>query len=166
MKGNTGMFESFICPKAFRVDYINPQAAHTPQAFALYVRGEMDDRLPYSLRAKHHLIAGLALINEYMERDYLVAVYIDIAPLSDCSRQAYAQMKDDIAEGMFNRVLTVTFSDIMGEPDIDEDILTFARRIPDLQLLTLDGDRFSCIRFENPYHSLMEGEREFECSTP
>lgn len=155
------MFEILMHPYQYRVDYLNLQAAHTSEAFGLYVRGELDVRLPYSLQAKHHLIAGLALINQFLNRDNLVAVYIDIASLEDCRRPAYLQMKADIAEGLFSRIVTISQSDLMGDPCVDEDILAFAHKIPDLSLLVYESGAFVQVKFVHPCHSMSAEEQSY-----
>jgi hypothetical protein len=78
------MFETFRKQGSFRIDYLNNAARGSPEAYAFYVRGEVDNDAPYSITAKHHLCAGLNIIRKNMNCDYLVAIYVDINQAAEC----------------------------------------------------------------------------------
>jgi hypothetical protein len=133
------MFETFRKQGSFRIDYLNNAARGSPEAYAFYVRGEVDKNAPYSITAKHHLCAGLNIIRKNMNCDYLVAIYVDINQAQNVYRPAYVQMKQDMRAGMFRQVFTFHSGDLTG----DHIALT------DLHELYRDLDGFDVLSYHN-----------------
>jgi hypothetical protein len=133
------MFDTFRKPGSFRIDYLNNAARGSPQAFAFYVRGELEDDAPYSITAKHHLCAGLNIIRKNLNCDHLVGIYVDINQAVNLFRPAYVQMKRDLRAKFFRQVFTFHSGDLIG----DRAALT------DLKELYRDVDGFDVISYRN-----------------
>jgi hypothetical protein len=143
------MFETFRKQGSFRIDYLNNAARGSPDAYAFYVRGEVEDNAPYSITAKHHLCAGLNIIRKNMNCDCLVAIYVDINQAQNVYRPAYVQMKRDVRAGMFRQVFTFHSGDLTG----DHIALT------DLHELYQDVDGFDVLSYHN---GLLQRDSIFE----
>ncbi|MEA4910161.1 MAG: hypothetical protein GYA17_12915 [Chloroflexi bacterium] len=116
------MFETLMVEGGYRIDYVNIQAQGRPGALAFYVRGDLDGKLPYSLRAKRHLQAGLSVIQRSLDLQKLVAVYMDVNSSVDLARPAYNQLKTDLRAGLFRRVFVFATSDLVDGPLVEDDM--------------------------------------------
>jgi hypothetical protein len=131
------MFESLRKNGSFRIDYLNPAARGSKEAFAFYVRGEMEEGAAYSLSAKHHLCAGLNFIRKNLNCDNLVAIYVDVNTAENLYRPAYVQMKRDLRAGLFRQLFTFQSNDLMGDWAAVDDLKKLSHDVPEL-------DVFSC----------------------
>jgi len=129
------MFETFMSKGGHRVDYLNPDAMGDPKAFGFYVRGEVPRLAVYSVTARRHLYAGLAVIEKKMDPKELVSVYLDINVLENIERPAYQHMKQDMRLGMFRRIFVYVSSDLLGHPTADSDLRDLYRELGGFELI-------------------------------
>ncbi len=132
------MIETLMVQGGHRIDYLSEDAAGKPEAFGFYVRGDLEDREPYSQEAKHHLYAGLDAIQKQLGRENLVAVYVDINSAEAQNRPAYEQMKRDILAGKFRRIFTFTASDLLGDRATLKDLLELYDELEGFEWITCD----------------------------
>jgi hypothetical protein len=135
------MFESLRKKGSFRIDYLNPTARGIPEAFAFYVRGEIEEGAAYSISAKHHLCAGLNFIRKNLNCDNLVAIYVDVNSIDNLFRPAYMQMKRDLRAGLFRRVFTFHSSDLLGDWAAVDDLTKLSRDVPELDVYSFQDGR-------------------------
>jgi hypothetical protein len=88
------MFEALMKKGGYRVDYLNQKAAGSPDALGFYVRGQLSDQQPYSRDAKHHLYAGMLVIQNQLGSHNLVSVYLDVNEPENLDRPGYFQQID------------------------------------------------------------------------
>lgn len=134
------MFEALMKMGGYRVDYLNRQAAGSPQALGFYVRGQLEDGQPYSKEAKRRLYTGLAVIQALLGSENLVSVYVDVNHPDNLSRPAYVQLKNDLRQGLVRRVFTVDINDLAGAPNAVEDLRNVYREVGGFDLLEFDRD--------------------------
>jgi len=135
------MFETLRKQGSYRIDYLNQAARGSPEAFAFYVRGELEQGAPYSVSAKRHLRAGLNIIRKNMNCDFLVAIYLDINTAQNLHRPAYLQMKQDLHAGYFHRVFTLHAADLIGDNAVMEDLIKLSQDISGLDVFTYQEGR-------------------------
>ncbi|HZW04000.1 MAG TPA: hypothetical protein VFF68_08730 [Anaerolineaceae bacterium] len=132
------MFEALMKMGGYRVDYLNRQAAGSPQALGFYVRGQLTDDQPYSRDAKRRLYTGLAVVQNELGPENLVSVYVDVNRPENLTRPAYVQLKEDLRSGLFRRVFTVDVNDLAGAPNAIEDLCKFYQEVGGFELLAFD----------------------------
>lgn len=132
------MFDTLMQYGGHRVTYLNDCARGKACALGFYVRGELVKGQRYSHSTKHHLMAGLDVIQESLGRENLVAVYLDVDVLDNLSRPAYLQMKQDLCAGMFHRLFVFSQSDLMGNHQVDQDVYDLYRQTGGFDLLSAD----------------------------
>ncbi|MEN4099840.1 MAG: hypothetical protein ROW52_07950 [Anaerolineaceae bacterium] len=129
------MFETLRKQGSYRIDYLNHAARGSPGAFAFYVRGELAQDAPYSVSAKHHLYAGLDVIQKLLNNNHLVAIYVDINPAHNLYRPAYVQMKRDLRAGYFRRVFTFNSADLLDDRAAVKDLQDLHRELAGFDVL-------------------------------
>lgn len=150
------MFETFMHPGAYRIDYFNGAAMGNSEAIALYVLGNLPQQAAYSNQAKHNLAAGLSLIQIEIGKQNLVAVYIDINSADNLARPAYQQMKWDIRLGLFHQIMVHDMLDLAMDAAVMEDLCDLYREVRGFKVITYHGgiyrmeafDCFSCVATE------------------
>jgi hypothetical protein len=129
------MFETLMKYGGYRVDRINQRAANQPGAFGFYVRGDLPEEAVYSTMAKHHLYAGLEVIFRELNPGLLVAVYMDVGPISNLNRAGYVELKHDLILGLFRKVFVYDANDLIGSPAASEDFESLSREVNGIELL-------------------------------
>ena len=107
------MLEIMMHSGGYRIEYLNLHAAGTDLGFGLYVCGKLEIGQPYSRQARYHLLAGLERITRSQNLENLVAVYVDICSRTELSRHARQQLMNDLAAGMFKKVMLYTPEEIL-----------------------------------------------------
>jgi hypothetical protein len=132
------MFGTLMKNGGYRVDYLNLQSVGTPEAFAFYVYGALNDRLRMDRETKHQLYSGLNVIRKENIHTHLVGVYIDIVTTRRDRRPAFCQMKVDLRDGMFKRVFTF----------LSDAVMESGAAMSELQKLQDEVEGFELVRME------------------
>lgn len=134
------MLDTLMKFGAYRVDYFEKQRHWNPNAFGFYIRAEVEDGSPYNRESKHQLYEGLDLIQNKLGMGNLVGIYLDVNCLRNLSRPAYQQMKKDMADGLFSRILILEEAAIFGCPGTEQDLLDLANHIGSIHVWVWDGN--------------------------
>lgn len=133
------MLDTLMKFGAYRVDYFEQKNRFNPEAFGFYIRADIEEGQPYSREAKHHLYKGLNLIHRELGMSNLIGIYLDVDCLKNLQRPAYQQMKKDILNGYFRRILILDEITIRGCPRAELDLKDLACRVGWLEFLILKG---------------------------
>jgi hypothetical protein len=136
------MFDVLTHMGGYRVDYLNKQAAGSPQALGFYVRGELDENQPYARDAKRRLYAGMLVIQQELGANNLVSVYLDVDRPDNLQRPAYQQMKRDLRDGLFRRVFAFDLQDLAGAQNAVHDLYRLYEELQGFDLLTYETGAF------------------------
>ncbi|MHC1739611.1 MAG: hypothetical protein AB9897_00710 [Anaerolineaceae bacterium] len=129
------MLEALMKFGSFRVDrFIRPE--HSGNEFGFYICAHAGAADHYCADAKHQLYYGLAQIQAHGELKNLAGIYIDINDLKNLRRPAYLQLKDDLNEGRFQRVLVLDNRAVFGCVAAEKDLMKVAQRIHRFELFT------------------------------
>jgi len=134
------MLDTLMKFGAYRVDYFEKQHQRNLNAFGFYIRAEVEDGSPYSRESKHQLYEGLDLIQNKLGMGNLVGIYLDVNCLENLSRPAYQQMKMDIADGLFSRILIIEEKALFGCPGTEQDLDDLANHIGNIHIWVWDGN--------------------------
>jgi hypothetical protein len=134
------MLDTLMKFGAYRVDYFEKQQQWNPNSFGFYIRAEVEDGIPYNRESKHQLYEGLDLIQNKLGMGNLVGIYLDVNCLKNLSRPAYQQMKQDIANGLFSRILILEEAAIFGCPGTEQDLLDLANHVGSIHVWIWDGN--------------------------
>jgi len=151
------MIETLMIQGGHRIDYLNEDAAGTPEAFGFYVHGRLANQEPYSLEAKHHLYAGLSAIQQQLGYENLVAIYVDVSSAEVKNRPAYRKMKQDMLAGKFRRVFTVVSNDLLDDRATLKDLLNLYEELEGFEWITCDGGE--CRSFMGDLHRYLQFAR-------
>jgi len=116
------MLDTLMIQGGYRIDYFNRQVWNRPEAIGLYLRAEIRPGEIYSFDAKQRFFAGMMLLEAYLGREFLAAVYLDVDQVSNLARPAYQRLKKDIRAGGIARVLVTCPADLLGEGRADDDV--------------------------------------------
>ena len=134
------MLDTLMKFGAYRVDYFEKQHQRNPNAFGFYIRAEVEGGSPYSRESKHQLYEGLDLIQNKLGMGNLVGIYLDVNCLENLSRPAYHQMKMDIADGLFSRILIIEEKALFGCPGTEQDLFILANHVGNIHVWVWDGN--------------------------
>jgi len=134
------MLDTLMKFGAYRVDYFEKQHQWNPNSFGFYIRAEVEDGFPYNRESKHQLYEGLDLIQNKLGMGNLVGIYLDVNCLRNLNRPAYQQMKKDIADGLFSRILILEEAAIFGCPGTEQDLLDLANHVGSIHVWIWDGN--------------------------
>lgn len=140
------VFEVFMRNGAYRVDYLNNEMFGTPQSLAMYVSGSLSVGYPYSRAAKRCLLTGLMMIREMNQLASLVAVYVDTAQSDSSNRPALAQLRQDVADGVFRRLLIVCEERIEKVDLMGHDWQRYLGDLSDCEILIADIEKVRLIK--------------------
>ena len=70
----------------------------------------------------------------------LVGIYLDVNCLENLSRPAYQQMKQDIADGLFSRILILEEKALFGCPGTEQDLFDLANHVGNIHVWVWDGN--------------------------
>ena len=130
-----------------RIDYFL-QARSNLDAFGFYVCGGLGADCAYSLEAKHQLYFGLALIQSQLGLKNLVAIYIDVNDVNNLQRPAYVQLKQDLINGLFRRVLILDEAVLAGNPAAEADLATLSEQVNGFELFTCLAGKINSIHIQ------------------
>jgi len=153
------MFETFMHPGAYRIDYFNGEAMGRPDAIALYVLGNLPEQAAYSNQAKRNLVAGLSLIQKEIGKQNLVAVYIDINTADNLARPAYQQMKWDIRLGVSHQIMVHDMSDLAIDSAVMDDLNTLYREVGGFKVITYHTGVCRCEVLDFDCYPWIDAER-------
>ena len=129
------MLEALMKIGGYRVErFIH--SAQTGDEFGMYVRGMLSGAEVYSRVAKQQLYYGLATLYKLGELKSLAGIYLDIAQLEDLQRPAYQQLKHDMLEGRFHRVMILDVCALFGCEAAEKDLKKLSRRVAGFELFT------------------------------
>jgi hypothetical protein len=109
-----GMLETLKKPGQYRIDYLNTHLQGNPDALAFYIRSTYSHPAPYCIEAKHHLMAGLCILEDFGLNDRLLGVYIDIDSISIRKHFAFEQLVLDISVGMVKHLFCIHPEELLG----------------------------------------------------
>ena len=161
------MFGTLMKPGSYRVDYFNKQAVGKEITFGFFGCGELEPQAAFSLSARRNLLAGLAVIQQELGPQNLVAIYLDVSSPECNVRKAYHQVKRDLRGGMFRRVFVFRSCMLVRGKGILADLCQLSDKIGGFELITYDAGTCRRHSLEELFTSLSrEAERNIPCAEP
>jgi hypothetical protein len=130
------MLDSLMKFGAYKINYFDLGSEMNPKAFGFYIRAEIPAGDAYCRDAKRQLYCGLVTIRAKHEMQNLKAVYLDINTLENLYRPAYVQMKQDILNGLFQRVFVLDERALLGEDNANNEIIMLQKQPRGFELIT------------------------------
>jgi hypothetical protein len=138
------MLEALLKFGGYRVDRFF-KAEQSGEEFALYLCSWQQTKGNYCLAAKHQLQYGLAQIHAHGQLKNLAGIYIDINLPEQLNRPAYLELKQDLRQGKFQRVLVLEDELIVGNCDVERDWQALAAEVPGLKFFTFERGEWTSI---------------------
>lgn len=138
------MLEALLKFGGYRVDRFF-KAEQSGEEFALYLCSWQQTKGNYCLAAKHQLQYGLAQIHAHGQLKNLAGIYIDINLPEQLNRPAYLELKQDLRQGKFQRVLVLEDELIVGKCDVERDWQALAAEVPGLKFFTFERGEWTSI---------------------
>jgi len=129
------MLDSLMKFGAYRVNYFETLTQENPNAFGFYIRAEIERGQAYSHEAKYQLYIGLDLIHRLLGMNNLAGIYVDIDCPVNLERPAYQQMKRDILQGYFHRILVLDEFALGDCPGAAADLMDLGNQVGRMDLL-------------------------------
>jgi hypothetical protein len=142
------MLEALIKFGGYRVDrFIKTEQSGAE--FGFYLCSWQQRAGNYCLAAKHQLQYGLVQLHVHDQIKNLAGIYIDINLPEQLNRPAYLELKRDIQQGRFQRVLVLDERLIGGNCDVERDWQALMAEVPGLEFFTFERGELMSISVQH-----------------
>lgn len=134
------MCRSLLNNQSHSIEYINRLAMRDTNAFGLYICSDRTDHNQALFEIRLKLTQALEHINQFMKKDMLFAIYIDLCENNLQNHRAFEQMSKDTYSGSIHKILLFDIKDLNQNEFIEEATCKLLYENNDLQCFDLQGN--------------------------